>query len=258
MNDDDDDVWLLNPPRKRRRRAAATTKRRATRRKSKRKIPNGFKSWKAYMASIRPSNKGASVAKRKRRRRAATTTKRRRRRNPVAVRSANPRRRRRSYAVARTRRRRRNPGFSVNNIMNQVKDGAIGAVAVVGGEAATRIIRSRVLGMTAGDTISSVAELGIATALGVLGSKFLGRQIGRDMLVGGYAGVLRATAKQLGVPLVSDALADEGGYNRFIVGRNGRVRPLNGYVQGGGMLNGYVDRNAVAVLGDEQEEELGY
>jgi len=154
-----------------------------------------------------------------------------------------------------TRRRyHRNPGISTRGIvgrtMSLVKDGVIGGVTVVGGEAATRLIRSRVLGMPAGQTLSTAAEAGIAVAGGLIAEKMFGRQVGRDFVVGGFAGIFRATAKQLGVPLVSEALADEA---RVILPRNRRM--LSGYPSRA-LLSGYPTPGDV--LGDEVSEELGY
>jgi hypothetical protein len=241
--------WLTNPPSRRRmatKRKAPhkSTKRRATtRRKAKRSPPHGFKTWSAYMASIRPnSSTGGTMAKRKRRGG----------RKATARRPKSRARRRRVYAANpahRTRRRyRRNPGFSVNRIIEQVKDGAIGAVAVVGGEAVTRLTRSRVLSMTAGTTLASATELGIATAIGILGERVVGRQIARDMLIGGYAGVLRATAKQLGVPLVAEALSDDG---PRVIRVNG-ARRLSGY-GAPSRLSGYAAPGMDRLAGEESE-----
>ena len=183
------------------------------------------------------------MATRKRRRRKATARRAPRR----AVYASNkPRRRSR-------RRYHRNPGgINLRGAMGLVQDGVIGAVAQVASEAGTRIIRGRVLNMPAGETLSSAAEFGIATVLGVLGQKFVGRQIARDILVGGYAGVLRSVAKQSGIALVAEALSDSG--PRLIRNR----RPgMNGYVRGGRPLAGYVGAGGGGPVYDETARELG-
>lgn len=267
----DGDYWLTNKPRRSRRsrgvtmaakRSKRTSSRRTARRgtarqaprRKKRRPPAGYASWSAYMASIRPPRRraratgsptsasgGTMASKRKRRRR--STARRHHASNPPAA------KRRRS-----TRRRtyRRNPFGGrglVGQVTNLAKEGVIGGVTVVAGEAATRLVRGRVLGMAAGQTLSSVAEAGIAVAGGLVVERMFGRQAGRDFVVGGVAGILRATAKQLGVPFVADALADDGG--RIILPRN---RAVAGYVRGPG-LGSYVDTDNSA-LGDEYAEEI--
>jgi hypothetical protein len=253
--------WFTNPPRRKarmKRRRTTTAQRRrtsATRRKTKRPVPRGFKTWSAYMASIRPKAKstsqGGTMARRKRRRSTARRQTKRRSRRSVVVYSA-PRRRARRY--------RRNPGggFSVGGVINRVKDAAVGAVCVVGGEAGTRFIRGNLLGMADGETLSSVAELAIATGLGMVGERFIGRQIARDVTVGGFAAVLRGVAKQTGIPMLGEVLGDYGGGGRRYRVVDGRFVPLNGYPPRSA-LNGYVGTGGgMSTLSGEQEEELGY
>lgn len=178
---------------------------------------------------------------------------RKRRRRKATARRASPRRRHAINRPMRARRRyHRNPGgFNLGSAAGLVKDGVIGAVAQVAGEAGTRIIRGRVLNMPAGQTLSSAAEFGIATVLGVLGQKLVGRQIARDLLVGGYAGVLRSIAKQSGIALVAEALSDDG--PRLV---RGARRPLAGYVQRR-PLAGYVGAGDNPVNNDVAQQ-LGY
>jgi hypothetical protein len=102
--------------------------------------------------------------------------------------------------------------------------------------------------MTAGTTLASATELGIATAIGILGERVVGRQIARDMLIGGYAGVLRATAKQLGVPLVAEALSDDG---PRVIRVNG-ARRLSGY-GAPSRLSGYAAPGMDRLAGEESE-----
>jgi hypothetical protein len=152
------DKWLENPPRRRRARSSSSR-----RRKNKRPPPKGFRTWKAYMKSIRPTSKGGTMARRRRRRRrnpvAANPRRRRRRRNPPVALTNRRRRRRRNPVVAVNRRRRRrvrsfnrrrnysrNPRFSVRGVLGQAKTAAVTAVQIVGGKITTRVIRNYIPG----------------------------------------------------------------------------------------------------------------
>lgn len=268
-----EDKWLENPPRRRR----ATTSRRSAK---KRKPPKGFRSWKTYMASIRPKSKGGTVAKRRRRRTAAAAPRRRRRRrNPVrAVALANPRRRRRrnpvralanprrrrrrSYGVTR-RRYRRNPRLSIRGVLNQAQAAAVTAVQIVGGKVATRVIRNYIPG---GKPAAGVAltptqiliELGAATAVGYLGSMFLGSRVGANLMAGGFVGVVESLVKTYKVPLAADALGDDGDPNVITVpaSMGGYVRDAIG-AGNGSALGGYVAEGAIPAE-DDVLEFAGY
>lgn len=133
----------------------------------------------------------------------------------------------------------------------------MGAGAVLAGEGVSRLVRSRVLGMTAGQTLSLAAEGAIGFAGGLAAEKFVGRQFGRDFTVGALASVGRTLAKQLNIGIVNEALSDNAPGRRYVI-RNGKVyaAPLNGYV-GTGRLNGYVGRQALNGAYDEQSEIYG-
>ena len=248
--------WLVNKAPSRRRRRAATS----GRRKAKRRPPLGFRTWKAYMDSIRPNTKGGTVARRRRRRRNAATAnprrRRRRRRNPATVAMANPRRRhrrRRNPVLANRRRRsyhrRRNPGFSVRGVVRQFIDASKTATEIVGGKAVTRIIRARVLpDSKKGTFVQVAAELGIATALGYASSMALGSRIGANIMAGGYVGAIEALVHQIKVlKPVSDALSDDGNPSTIVVPASqaaavaGYVADLGGYVPP--QLQGIADRD---------------
>jgi hypothetical protein len=251
---DGDTTWLTNPPMKKR---SSSARRRSstTRRKAKRSPPKGFRSWSTYMASIRPNrarssaSKGGSMAARKKRRRRYTRrASTRRRRRSVTVASNPPRRRR-----ARRRYTRRNPpAFSVGGVINNVMDVGKGALCVLGGEAGTRWIRSDLLGMDDGETLSSITDFAIGTGLGLLTQRFLGRQAARDLAVGAYAYVGRTIARQLGSDKVTELLGDGGPpMHRFEL-RDGRlVRvPLASYPR---QLAGYP--SAAQVNGYDEDED---
>ena len=238
--------WLVNKAPSRRRRRVASGRRTA-----KRRPPLGFRTWKAYMDSIRPNKKGGTVARRRRRRRNAAATanprrRRRRRRNPsTTVALANPRRRhrrRRNPVLANRRRRsyhrRRNPSFSVRGVMGQFIDASKTAAEIVGGKAVTRIIRARVLPASKKGTFVQVAaELGIATAVGYGASAVLGRRIGANLMAGGYVGAIEALVHQIGaLKPISDALSDDGNPSTIVVPAS-QAAAVAGYVQD---LGGYV------------------
>jgi len=231
--------WLTNSPHEGTRMSKSTSARKT----KKRTPPRGFKTWSAYMASIRPGGKKMAKAK-KRGRKASSTRKAVKRRRSVAV--ANPPRR---------RRRHRNPPM-MNDIMGRLMSGAVGGLTIVATEAGTRLIRSRALGMPAGTLLSGATELGISTGAGLLAGKFLGTETGQRVIDAGFASVIRAAVKQLGVPLISDALGDDGGGRRYVI-RNGRALPrrLNGYVAGpartvalGGYVSGFDTGDSAAAL----------
>lgn len=228
------------------------------------------------MATRRRRRRRNPVAKnrprRRRRRRnpvtVAANPRRRRRRNPVYA--ANRRRRRRNPAFAANRRRRyrRNPSLSVNSVLRLAKDAAMCGAQVVAGKAATRIIRNYVPGgkPAAGQALSPTQiaiELGAATAVGFVASRFLGNKAGEYMMAGGFAGVIESLIKTYKVPVVADALGDEGDPNVITVPAHmaGYVREaiapaLSGYVQDGDSINGpglgaYGPSNASGVIADD-------
>jgi hypothetical protein len=221
-------TWLTNSPRE------ATPMA-----KAKRRPPKGFKSWKTYMASIRPNGKRRASNPRKRK-----AAKRARPRSSVVI--VNPPKKRRHVA------RRRNPpdlGAYIKDGGLMIVHGAIGGTVIVATEAGTRLIRKRVLGMTAGTLLAGAAELGISTTAGLLAHHLLpepmGERAGQLIVDAGFASVIRATVKQSSAPWVSDALADDGPQKMFIVRNNRVVRrsAMGGYVSGAttpARLNGYV------------------
>jgi hypothetical protein len=236
--------WLTNHPKHprtlmstRKRSARRSARPTAARRKSKRRPPNGFKTWSAYMASIRPN--GGSTMKRKRK----SAPKKRRAGGRTAVVLVN-------RPAKRSVRHRRNPPrmrLNVGSITNTLTQGVIGGSIIVATEAGTRLIRSRVLRMSAGTLAAGLTEVGISTAAGIAAGRFLGQSTGQRIVDAGFASVIRATLKQFGhvmpgTGLVAEALGDDGSPRNFVI-RNGRVfprAPLGGYTSGGSRLSGYV------------------
>lgn len=223
-------TWLTNSPREGR--PMATKKR-------KRRPPGGFKTWKSYMASIRPNPKGKVKMKKKYRAKAKAA-----KRPGTRLVIVNPPTKKRRHAH-----RRRNPdlGAYVHQALGMVLNGAIGGTVIVLTEAGTRLIRKRALNMPAGTLIAGATELGISTTAGILANHFLpgnmGARAGQLIVDAGFASVIRATVKQSSAPWVADALADDGPQKMYVV-RNGKVmrRAMGGYVAGSApaRLNGYV------------------
>lgn len=217
--------WLTNSPddasmSKPRKRAKTTA------RKTKRPPPRGFKTWAAYMASIRP-NGGRKMATRKRRASSSPHKRRRRRssssRTAVVVARSNPPRRRRHA--------RRNPPFSIGGIVNRATAGAVGGAVILATEVGTKLARSRLLGMPAGTITAGLTEAGVGLGASVLGEKFVGPRVAQLIADATFASIFRTTVKQLGISAVNDVLSDTP--KAFAI-RNGRV------VRRGGAVNGYV------------------
>ena len=156
-------------------------------------------------------------------------------------RKAAPRRAKSAVAIVNSpkkhRRRRRNPpAFSIGGATARVTQGVIGGAVIVATEAGTRLIRKRLLNMTAGEMLSGLTEVGISTAAGLVAERFVGARIAQTIIDAGFASVIRSTLKQIKDPTlaiwVRDALGD-GGRN-FVI-RGGRAFPA-----GGGRMSGYV------------------
>lgn len=257
-------TWLTNPP------GAPTMSKRSSK-KSKRRPPKGFRTWSAYMASIRPNgrkrkkrararaarraspstpNGGSSMARRKTRRRKSAA----RRRSVVVYRNRPVAKRRR----ARTR-YHRNPGGVFGNAIALGVGGAVGGAAMLAGEMAARTVRGTLFGKPAG----TIAGAGIETLTGVvLGAGVemvwrgeMGRQVARDVVAGVMASQYRTLLKQLNVPAINNALSDGGIRIIRPLAPNGRRRGINGYVRQG--INGYVEPGLNGV-NERIEQQLGY
>lgn len=256
--------WLING-------ATRTARRRKVQkvgRKAKRSPPLGFRTWKAYMDSIRPNNKGGTVARRRRRRRNAAAAvnrprRRRRRRNPATtVALANPRRRRRRsvvrsrrrYAnpIANRRRRRRyarNPSMSARGIIGQVKRATKLALQIEAGKLGTRIVRNYIPGVAQykGKPLGLVVELGAAVASAYLVGMVAGPAVAANWLAGGMLGVIESGIAQYRIPVLYDAISDDGATMTVPAASAPAVA---GYVNG---LGGYVPPG----LGDISSGDYG-
>lgn len=205
------------------------------------------------------------MAKRRRRRRRATTSapRRRRRRSyrrngyPAAALLANPRRRRR-----RRRSYRRNPfgigSLNVKSFMAAVQEAAIDSAGVVTGKAIARIARKQIASMgtpdgkerasmAGGTQNAALIEAGIATVVGILAQRFVGRRIAHNLTVGGYVAGIEQMIKKADIPYISPALGDDGGNGLYSV----RSRRMSGYGPAS-RLNGYAPRGR---LGQSPGEE---
>lgn len=208
---------------------------------AKRRPPKGYRSWKAYMASIRP-NKGGTVARRKRR---GGSRKRRR-----AAARINPPRRRRRAAVRATRRYRRNPGggFSVRGLTGGIVKNLTDAVSLQAGKGLTRTLAAFVpVGGFAGYAVQLIA----ANVTGMLLGRFVNGNVGRLAALGGTAGVIEQLAQQMGIPLL-------GGGPLVLPGQSS----LSGYVQPGGgpqaRLNGYAGSAVNLGVSASADDAPGY
>lgn len=205
----------------------------AKRTKSKRKPPRGFKTWKAYMRSIRP---GAKKRRRRSTARASGTT-----RSPVMARKKKSRRRRNPGAgIARRRGRRsrrgffrRNPGGAVRGIVPLLMEGAKGgAISTVG-----RIV-SRGVPALVGIQPNGYLGLGVQAAAGgiagVLVDRLLGRGVAVPFLIGVFGNVTDSLVRGLNIPFASPALGDEtelhaiAGYVHGYVPRLPRTNDVGG------------------------------
>jgi hypothetical protein len=235
-------------------------RRATTRRRTVRKPPNGFRTWSAYMASIRPTNRGGTVAKKRKAKRATSGKSR-----TVAVRL--PARRagakRRSARAMFTGGGATGSPFSVGGILSRATSATMRAGTMLGAEIGVTFIRQRALPKALpGSAAATVADVVISTVAGIAAEKVLGRQIGADVTTGGYLAALRRGVKSLGIKAVNDVLGDyDNGRPQFRL-EGGKWVPLNGYVGTGDQrLSGYVgtgDQRPTSVLAGEQETELGY
>lgn len=187
--------YLVNPARKRRSKSART-KARARRTSRRRSPPKGFKTWAAYMASIRPAraqNKGGTGMSKKRRR----SRKGYRRKASAAV-VGRVGGRRRSY--------RRNPPIGrgiIGKVMQGVTDAALGVV----GKAASRAVPS-LIGLPQGGAVGIATQAAVGIAAGMVADK-VKPGAGRAVLQGALMGPIESLVKGLNIPVISTALGDD-------------------------------------------------
>ncbi len=188
------EIWLTNPPRKRARKRTAAKK---STRRTKRKPPNGFKTWSAYMASIRPGAK-KSTTKKRRRRAASTNTGRatvaRKRKRSTAKRSTT--KRRRTY--------RRNPGGS-KALTKRISAAAVGAGMATGGKMAVNSL-ANLLPASVSPVMQLVAKVVAAIGVGVVADKVVGRAHADLVMIGALQAPLESAITQYAPPALSSGL----------------------------------------------------
>lgn len=176
---------------------APVARKRTSHRKTKRRPPRGFKTWAAYMASIRPN----SPTRKPRRRRASTRKGAKMARHRSRARRHTTGRRRHSHRGI-----RRNP--MTRGIGAALLDGAKGGALVVGGKIVARAV-PQFIGVT------PVGPLGLAvqTVAGGAGylllSRFGGRELARPFLYGVFANAFESIIRGANVPVLSPSLGDE-------------------------------------------------
>jgi hypothetical protein len=232
-----------------------------TRQRPKRKPPRGFATWSQYMASIRPTKKGGTVAAKKRKKRATSGKSR----SVVVVRAGAARLPTRKGGKRRSARAMfkgaTGSPFSPGGILSRATNAGVRAGTMLAAEIGVKFVRSKALPkVVPGTAMGTLAEVAIGTGLGLVAEKFLGRQAGSDVITAAYLAAARASVKQLGFKGVNDLLGD---YQRTQYQlKDGRWVPLAGYVGTGDQrLAGYVgtgDQRSALGNSSEQETELGY
>lgn len=170
----------------------------ATKRK-KRNPPKGFRTWAAYMASIRPT------ARRKAARKGSTSTK------EAPKMAATSRRRaavRRVASKARSVARRARASVSRSGVVPFATSAAMDAAGVLAGKVVVRSIRARTP-IAPGTTLAVAAEIALAVGLGLLVST-KSKAWGQRIAIGGMLGPMETLIKRLNVPIVADALGEDG------------------------------------------------
>lgn len=179
---------------------------------AKRRPPKGYRTWAAYMKSIRPnrkkkrrrahrsaahSNKGSNMARRRKHRR--SRGRRRSHRPRVAHVIVNKRGRRRRFG-------RRNP--PLRGIVGTIVDVAKGGAGVTTGKLASRVI-PHLFGIAPtglmGLGVQALAGIGAGWAV----ERFVSPGIGRLMLYGAGSNVIESLLRGWNIPIVSPGLADE-------------------------------------------------
>jgi hypothetical protein len=214
------------------------------------------------MASIRPTHTGGKVAAKKGRKKRATSGKSRTALVAVRLPARRAGAKRRSARAMFTGGASGSP-FTVGGITSRVTNAGMRAGTMLASEITTKFIRSKALPKSLpGSAAAALGEVVIATALGIAAEKVVGRQVGADIITGGYLSALRGTVKSLGIKPVNDLLGDYDNARPQFRLEGGKWVPLNGYVGTGDQrLAGYVgtgDQRLAGVLSSEQETELGY
>ncbi len=182
-------IFLKNPKKRKEHKVA----------KTKRKPPKGFRTWKGYMASIRPKSKKRSATPMKKRRKAKkrattrTVTRYRTRKAPV---------KRRKY--------RRNPSIKRmgKGFIGMLLQGSIDTVEVTLGKVVARTIPTMVNIPTSGP-MGLIVQTAVAVAVGFVGHQFVSKNAGKMMLAGALSAPVESIIKQANIPFISAGLGEE-------------------------------------------------
>lgn len=156
----------------------------------------------------------------------------------------------RGHGSRRGRRPRRNPSgvnfrSIVPRVVGEVTTRVVDAGLAVGGKVGARLIRGK-LGQKAGTVGGSLIEGSVGFVLTVVGAVFpKARGIVGPLAQGAYQAPIETIVQQLGIPHISDTLADDGyllGDDVELVSALPGDESVAGYVGGGGQsLAGYVN-----------------
>jgi hypothetical protein len=207
--------------------------------KRKSRFKKGSAAAKAYMASIRPGGKRKAAKRR------TTKAVARRAKSPgrsVIVVNSPRRGGKRRKGVA----RRNPPPLSIAGALSRAWQGVIGGFVINATEVGTKLVRGKVFKMPAGETLSTLTEVGLAAGAGIAAELAIGgpmgARVGQLVIDAGFASAGRTMLKQLKSPpkWLADSLGDDGPRRNFRV-ENGRVVAMDGvYVGGSDALAGQV------------------
>lgn len=225
--------YLVNPRGKTMARAVKKSAKKSHRR-AKRSPPKGFRSWGAYMASIRPGSKKSTPSKEGR----SMARKHKKRARHTASRAHAPARRH-----ARRRSYRHNPGAT--GLLPMLMQGVMDAGQIVLGKAAVRALPA-LLKLPSEGAIGIGIQAATAVGLGFAAEK-VKRGAGRMVTAGALAAPIESFVKSLNVPILSTALGDY---------EFGEVDQLGEVV---GTLGGYPQAAlAAGGIGDAESGYAGY
>ena len=189
-------IFLINPKKKGRKKKVA---------KTKRKPPNGFRTWKGYMASIRPGAKKRSTNPMKRKKAKRKTTASATRtitKYKTRYVSRNAPKKRRKY--------RRNPNLKkmAGGFTGMLMQGGIDTIQVTLGKVAARTVPTLAKIPTAGP-MGLVVQGVVAVLIGFVGHNFINRNAGKMMLAGALSAPVESIIKQANIPFISSGLGEE-------------------------------------------------
>jgi hypothetical protein len=215
-----------------------------------RKPPKGFRTWPAYMASIRPNA-------RKKRKAAAPRAKSSPSPAPVMAPKSKRAAVRRIASKARSVASRARGAVSRSGVVPFVTGAATDAAGIVAGKVIARSIRARTP-IAAGTPLASLAEIAIGVVLGIVVGK-RNKAWGQRLAVGAMIGPIEQTLRQFNVPFIAPALGEDG----FIVSDLSDAELIEAYTDGepsrlsggnfveGGTMEGYTSGGVPTATGYE-------